>query len=114
MTVGGLEGRPYTGCSYKGYEGSRIRRGLFYLEFGCDRSREDAGFSWAVDCGGRRGVDAGRADEPSHWKTSRGHCLSREEHDVLFSAGYVDFGERGVVSGAVFDRQDAALIGGRH
>ena len=88
-----------------------LRRRLFYLEFDCDRYREDAGFSWAADCGRGSGVDAGRPDKSSDWKIARGHGLSREEHDVLFSAGYVDFGECGVVSGAVFDWQDATLIG---
>jgi hypothetical protein len=56
--------------------------------------RTDPGGWWA-------GTDVVWADEYSAGPASGRHRLSRQEHDVLFSAGDFDFVERGAFGGAV-------------
>jgi hypothetical protein len=79
------------------------------LKSGCDGHRKrPGGARWSA----RRGwacAHTGRANASAAGQIAGRHYLSREEHHVLFSAGELDCGERGVVTDSVLSWQNQTL-----
>jgi hypothetical protein len=63
-----------------------------------------------ICCHRRAGADVDWTNQPADWAASWGHGLSREEHDILFSAGYFDCGELGALDFVVCDWAVAKVV----
>src|SRR5579872_529045 len=68
--------------------GSPSRRAV--VQFLCGRFWKSAGISRRGDRSRRPGLDAAGQNEPAAWPLAGRHYVSRKEHDILFSIGYVD------------------------
>jgi hypothetical protein len=82
---------------------------LHVLESGGDRSGQSAGATGRDHRRRWGGAHAAGENQPSDRAASRRHCLSREEHDFLFSAGDFDFNQRGAFDFAVRSWEDEAV-----
>lgn len=72
------------------------------VQFLCERNRQDAARFGAAGCGCGVGFYSDGQNSPADWSLARGHCLSRQTHHLLFSAGNFDFAERGADASVVF------------
>jgi len=76
---------------------ARVPIGKAKIELVCDGSGQIADISGWGDGARRFGDGAGGTRQLSAGTVAGGFCVSREEHDFLFSIGDVDCDQRGVV-----------------
>jgi len=86
-----------------------LRRRLFLLELARDRNWKNAGRPGPGDFGRRNDLTAVGKDEPADRPIAGRHSLSREAHNVLFSAGDFNRGECSAVAGVVSGGENQAL-----
>jgi hypothetical protein len=80
------------------------------LDFWSGRSRKIAGVVGRNRCRRRAGADFDWTNQSADWAASGRHCLSWKEYGFLFSFGFFDFVELGLVGFAVLDWEVAPLV----
>ena len=80
------------------------------LDFWSGRSRKIAGVVGRNRCRRRAGADFDWTNQSADWAASGRHCLSWKEYGFLFSFGFFDFVDLGLVGFAVLDWEVAPLV----
>lgn len=83
----------------------------WWLDIGYERIRQIDDRVGSGPCGSRGSDGGGGEGSSSAGATARGHCLSGEEYDGLFSVGDFDFIERDFDGGALFGGAVSAVTG---